>query len=138
MGRRAKGGCGRTTPGTNDMSNRRGPDNVWQWLVEAGEEKVSQVAGEVLQNPRVTEAVAGALKRAARTKGEIDKSLERVLGALNVVTRSDHEKLLRKVEALHGSLVNINIKLDRLLAEHQKKPRAAPRRPPKKDGSSGS
>jgi len=103
------------------MANRRNPDNVWQWLVEAGEEKVSQVAGEVLQNPRLTEAVAGALKRAAETKGQVDKNLERLLAALNVVSRSDHEKLVNKVEALQGSLVNINIKLDRLLAASQPK-----------------
>ncbi|MDG2306368.1 MAG: hypothetical protein P8R42_17295 [Candidatus Binatia bacterium] len=113
------------------MANRANPDNVWQWLVEQGEEKVSQVAGEVLQNPRVTEAVAGALKRAAETKGQVDKNLERVLGALNVTTRSDHEKLMAKVEALQGSLVNINIKLDRLLAEREPKKRPAPRRAPK-------
>ena len=113
------------------MGNRRNPDNVWQWLVEAGEETVSQVAGEVLQNPRVTEAVAGAIKRAAETKGQVDKNLERVLAALNVVTRSDHEKLMNKVEALQGSLVNINIKLDRLLAEKDAKKRPTPRRTPR-------
>lgn len=116
-----------------EMANRRDPDNVWQWLVEAGEEKVAQVAGEVLQNPRLTEAVAGAVKRASETKGQVDKNLERILAALNVVSRSDHQKLVNKVEALQGSLVNINIKLDRLLAEREtKKKSAAPRRSPKK------
>lgn len=110
------------------MAERRNPDNVWQWLVEAGEEKVSAVAGEVLQNPRVTEAVAGALKRAAETKGTVDKNMERLMAALNVVSRSDHEKLLNKVEALQGSLVNINIKLDRLLAQQEPKKPPAPRR----------
>ena len=113
------------------MGNRRNPDNVWQWLVEAGEETVSQVAGEVLQNPRVTEAVAGAIKRAAETKGQVDKNLERVLSALNVVTRSDHEKLLSRVEALQGSLVNINIKLDRLLAQKEAAKRPTSRRTPR-------
>ncbi len=118
-----------------EMAKQRNQDNVWQWLVEAGEEKVSQVAGEVLQNPRVTEAVAGALKRAAETKGQVDKNLERVMAALNVVSRSDHEKLINKVGALQGSLVNINIKLDRLLADQETKKRPAPRRAPKKKKS---
>ena len=114
------------------MAKRESPDNLWQWLVEQGEGTVSQVAGDVLQNPRVTDALAGAFKRAAQTKGELDKNLQRMLGALNVVTRSDHEKLLRKVEAVQGSLVNINMKLDRLLAERESKKRPAPRRAPKK------
>lgn len=122
------------------MTDRRSPDNVWQWLVETGEETVSQVAGEVLQNPRVTEAFAGALRRAAETKGQVDKNLERLMAALNVVSRSDHEKLVSKVEALQGSLVNINIKLDRILATQKaaedgaKKKKSAPRRAPKAQG----
>ncbi len=114
------------------MSKSEGAESVWQWLVEQGEETVSQVAGDVLQNPRVSEALAGAFKRAAQTKGEIDRNVERMLGALNVVTRTDHEELLRKIDALQGSLVNINIKLDRLLAQKEaaKGAKPAPRRSP--------
>lgn len=117
------------------MAKQESSENVWQWLVEQGEDAVSQVTSDVLRNPRVTEALAGALRRAAQTKGELDKNLERILGAMNVVTRSDHENLLRKVEALQGSLVNINIKLDRLLAERESKKQPAPRRAPRADGA---
>ena len=106
------------------MEDSKPSDNLWQWLVEAGEETVSQVAGEVLSNTHLTDMVAGAVKRAAETKGQVDRNLERLLGALNVVTRRDHEALVQKVEALQGSLVNINIKLDRLLAETQSKKKA--------------
>jgi len=112
------------------MGNRKTPDSLWQWLVEAGEEKVGQVADEVLSNPRVTDAFASALRSAARTKGQVDKNVERLLGALNLPTRSDYAKLMSKVEALQGSLVNLNIKMDRLLAERQatRKRPAPPRR----------
>jgi len=113
------------------MTKRESPDNVWQWLVEQGEERVSQVAGDVLQSPRVTDALAGAIKRAVQTKGDLDKNFERILGAMNLVTKSDHEKLLRKVEALQGSLANIAIKLDRLVAEREAKRHPAPRRTPR-------
>lgn len=99
--------------------------------MEAGEEKVAQVAGEVLRNEQLTELLTGAVQRAAATKGHVDKSLESLLAALNVVSRADHERLVRKVEALQGSLVNINIKLDRILAEQESKKRPAPRKAPK-------
>lgn len=117
-----------------EMENsKKSTDNVWQWLVEASEDAVSQVAGEVLSNPHLADAVEAALKRAAQTKGQVNRNLERLLGALNVVTTSDHQALVRKVEALQGSLVNVNMKLDRLLAEHETRKRAAPRRAPNAD-----
>lgn len=119
------------------MGNQRGSDNVWQWLMETGEEKVAQVAGEMMQNERVTEFLSVAIQRAAETKGQVDRSLENLLAALNVVSRADHERLVAKVEALQGSLVNINIKLDRILAEQESKKKPTPRRAPKATKADG-
>jgi len=115
------------------MADRRQPDSLWQRLVGAGEERLGQFAEELLQNPHVTDALASALRRAARTKGQVDKNMQLLMSALNLPTRGDFTKLVSKMEALQGSLVNINIKLDRLLAERQqaaaaKRP-AAPRAP---------
>jgi hypothetical protein len=115
------------------MAERKQPDSLWQRLVGAGEERLGQFAEEILSNQHVTDALASALRRAARTKGQVDKNMQLVLSALNLPTRSDLTKVVSKIEALQGSLVNINIKLDRLLAERQqqaaaKRP-AAPRAP---------
>jgi hypothetical protein len=113
-----------------DRSTRSG-DNVWQWLFGAGEERIGQFAEEVIGNPRVREALAGAFRRAARTKGQVDRNMEMILAALNLPTRRDFDKLYAKVEALQGSLVNLSIKLDRLAAAQQSTPRgpaAKPRR----------
>jgi len=110
------------------MAERKVPPSLWQRLVGAGEERVAQFAEEVLANPHVTEALSNALRRAARTKGQVDRNMQFLLGALNLPSRSDFNRLVSKVEALQGSLVNLNIKLDRLLAEREPKRRAAPRR----------
>jgi len=120
------------------MGDRKQPDSLWQRIVGAGEERLGQFAEEILGNPHVTETLASALRRAARTKGQVDKNMQLVLSALNLPTRADLNKVVNKVEALQGSLVNINIKLDRLLAERQaEKARAAAPRPrarkPKRD-----
>jgi hypothetical protein len=100
----------------------RSPDNVWQWLFGAGEERLGQFAEEVIGNPRVREALAAAFRRAARTKGQVDRNMEMILAALNLPTRSDFDKLYAKVEALQGSLVNLSIKLDRLAAAQAARP----------------
>ncbi len=87
------------------------------WLLQRGVETMQ----EVLANPAVAESVARVATEALKTKGKVDKNVEALLHALNLPTRADHDKLMRKVEALQGSLVNLNIKLDRALAAAQKK-----------------
>jgi DNA-binding protein H-NS len=110
------------------MAHRSDSETLWQRWIEAGEEKLGQIAEELLANPRVTEAFGAALSRAAQTKGKVDRNLQLLLGALNLPTRQDFNKLSNKVETLQGSLVNLNIKLDRLLAGIEAKKRSAPAR----------
>jgi hypothetical protein len=112
-----------------EMADRKQPESLWQRLVGAGEERLGQFAEEILSSPHVTDALAGALRRAAQTKGQVDRNMQALLSALNLPTRTDLNRVVNKVEALQGSLVNINIKLDRLLAERDAAKKAAPAAP---------
>lgn len=113
------------------MAERKQPESLWQRIVGAGEERLGQFAEEILSSPHVTDALAAALRRAARTKGQVDRNMQLVLSALNLPTRADLNKIVNKLEALQGSLVNVNIKLDRLMAERQAAKRPAPPRTPR-------
>lgn len=90
-----------------------------------------QFAEELLSNPKMAEAFSAALQRAMQTKGQVDRNMQMLLGMLNVPSKADYNKLLAKIEALQGSLVNLNIKLDRVLAERDR-----PKRRPEKSGTS--
>jgi len=96
------------------------PQNLLQWLYERGEETVGQVLGDVLGRPGVSDGIAKIARRAVKTKGRMDKNAEVLLHLLNLPSRADYHKLVVKLEHLQGSLVNINMKLDRLLAEKKK------------------
>jgi hypothetical protein len=85
-------------------------------LYEMGEAKLGQLAEELLSNPRVADAFATTLRKAFETKGKVDKNLQTVLGLLNLPSRADVSRILTKLEAIQGSLVNLNLKVDRLLA----------------------
>ena len=50
-------------------------------------------------------------------KGTVDRNIQTVLGLLNVPSRNDVTKLATKLEAIQGNLMNLNLKVDRLLAE---------------------
>jgi hypothetical protein len=87
-----------------------------QWLRDQGEERLSQLRGDVSRNKTLLDAVHKAVRGAAETKGRIDRNMQTVLALLNLPSRGDYEKLLRKIETLQGSLLNLNVKLDRVLA----------------------
>jgi hypothetical protein len=85
-------------------------------LYEAGEEGFARFAKDILSHPKFSEAMERALRNAAATKGAVDRNVEVLLGMLKVPSKADYNKLLAKVETIQGTLVNLNIKLDRLLA----------------------
>jgi hypothetical protein len=101
---------------------------ILSWVVEMGEARLVQFAEELLANPRMAEAFSAALQRAARTKGQVDRNMQMLLGMLNLPSKADYNRLLSKIESLQGSLVNLNIKLDRLLAERERPKRRGEKR----------
>ena len=111
---------------------RREP-TLLSWIVEMGETRLLQFAEELLANPKMAEAFSAAIQRAAQTKGQVDRNMQMLLGLLNMPSKADYNRLLSKIEALQGSLVNLNIKVDRLLAERDRPKR---RRPPKSEAAS--
>lgn len=111
--------------------SKRGEDGLLRWLYQVGEDALGQAVEEVIGNRAFTDAVGKAVHRAAKTKGRMDKNVQTLLGLLNLPSRADYQRLLTKVETLQGSLLNVNMKLDRLLAAQQPKP--PPRRPPRPD-----
>ncbi len=108
--------------------SQKAPRNVVEWLVAQGGATVTQVIEELLSRPGVADQVSKVAQRAVKTKGRVDKNVETVLHLMNLPSRADFDKLRTKVEHLQGSLVNLNMKLDRLLA--------AKTTAPKKSGAS--
>ena len=90
--------------------------SFFQRLFQMGEQRLNVLAEEILANPRFAEILGATLQRAMETKGRVDRNMQTVLSFLNVPSKADYRKLSAKIEALQGSLVNLSIKLDRILA----------------------
>jgi len=88
-------------------------------LYERGEEVLGVFLEELGKNPRVREQLGKTVERAVDAKRRVDRTAQTVLSALNVPSRADYNRLLAKIEALQGSLVNVSMKLDRLIAGQQ-------------------
>lgn len=104
-------------------SDRDDPRNVIARLYERSEEAVGVFLEELLGNKRVREELGKTLGRAADAKKRVDKNMQTVLSLFNLPSRADLHRLQTKIEALQGSMVNLSMKLDRLLAAQQEQAR---------------
>jgi hypothetical protein len=111
---------------TSKPSARAEAQNMIARLFERGEEVVGVFLEELLGNRNVREQLSKTAGRAAGAKKRVDQNMQALLSLLNVPSRADYQRLLTKIEGLQGSMVNLSMKLDRLIAAQQE---AAKRRP---------
>ena len=100
--------------------------SLFEKLYEASEEQAARFAKEVASHPSFASMLEKTLHNAMEAKGKIDKNVNQLLSLLNVPSKSDYNKLLTKIEMVQGSLVNLNIKVDRLIASLEKSKRSSP------------
>ena len=75
-------------------------ETIFERLKTRGEEMFQQVSGELMNNPRFVAAMQSAL----RGKEKLDEASARALKAMNVPTRTEFKKALRRIEALEAEL----------------------------------
>jgi hypothetical protein len=100
-------------------SNREEARSAIARLLERGEDAIGVFVDEFVSNRSLSDQLSKTLGRAADAKKRVDRNMQAVLSALNVPSRADYQRLLTKIEALQGSLVNVGMKLDRVLAAQQ-------------------
>ena len=88
-------------------------------LVGRGEEVFGVFLEELGRNPKVREQLGKTLERAVDAKRAVDKNMQTVLSMLNVPSRADFHRVLTKIEGLQGSVVNLSMKVDRLVAAQE-------------------
>lgn len=96
-------------------------------FLDRGEEVVSVFLEEITGSTSLREELGKTVRRATQARKTVDKNLEAVLGALNLPTRRDYKRLVEEVHAVQGAIVNLNMKIDRLLAlQTSARPSVAP------------
>jgi chromosome segregation ATPase len=81
-----------------------------QRMTRQGEEAIGKLAQELLENP----VVSGALARAFETREHALHAQEAAMGALNLPSASDIERLTRRIRSVSQRLEAIEDSLDRI------------------------
>ncbi|MEA2160335.1 MAG: hypothetical protein QOD66_2715 [Solirubrobacteraceae bacterium] len=89
------------------MSDEKG---LKERMTRQGEEAIGRLAQELLDNPMVS----GALSRAFETRERAMRAQEVAMGALNLPSASDLERLTRRLRGVSQRLEGIEDGLDRL------------------------
>jgi CRP-like cAMP-binding protein len=79
-------------------------------MTRQGEEAIGKLAQELLENP----VISGALTRAFETRERAVRAQEVAMGALNLPSASDVERLTRRLRGVSQRLEGIEDALDRL------------------------
>ncbi len=85
-------------------------------VYERGEETFGQFLDDLFGRRGVLRQIRDTADRASEARRRLDRNLQFLLKVLNLPSRADYERLLARIDGLQGNLLNISMKLDRLLA----------------------
>ena len=106
-------------------------------LRRMSEEGLTTFFKEVMANESLRRGLGRAGERFLDNKGRFDRSVETLLDFVNIPSKRDVRELKSRLDHLSGQLLNLNIKLDRLVNEGGISEPPRPRRPPKRASNKG-
>src|SRR5438093_7880455 len=92
------------------MSTSRDDEGIRERITRQGEDALGKLAQDLLENP----LVHGALARAFEAREKAAQAQEVAMGALNLPSAADLERLTRRVRSLAQRLEGIEDGVDRL------------------------
>jgi hypothetical protein len=95
---------------------RRDAESIISKLRQVSEEGLGSVMGELMANDRMRKGLGRAGERLMANKGVFDRNVETVLDFVNIPSKRDIRELKSRLDTLSSQLVNLSMKIDRMLA----------------------
>jgi polyhydroxyalkanoate synthesis regulator phasin len=95
---------------------RRDAESIISKLRQVSEEGLGSVMGELMANERMRKGLGRAGERLMANKGVFDRNVETVLDFVNIPSKRDVRELKSRLDTLSSQLVNLSMKIDRMLA----------------------
>ena len=95
---------------------RRNAENLISKLRQVSEEGLGSVMGELMANERMRKGLGRAGERLMANKNVFDRNVETVLDFVNIPSKRDVRELKSRLDTLSSQLVNLSMKIDRMMA----------------------
>src|ERR1700689_771412 len=102
-------------------------DNLMTKLRQMSEEGIAGFFNEIMSNDRMRSIFGKAGYRFMANKQSFDRNVEQMLDFVNIPSKKDVRDLKARLDHLSSQLLNLSIKLDRLLDHDEPAKRPAPR-----------
>ncbi len=89
-------------------------------LLHMSEEGLQSFFNEVMADDGLRRALGRAGERFMTNKNRFDRNVETLLDFVNIPSKRDVRELKARLDHLNGQVVNLSMKLDRLLAQPEK------------------
>ena len=100
-------------------------DNLMDRLRQMSEEGIAGFFNEIMSNDRMRSSFGKAGERFMANKQSFDRNVEQVLDFVNIPSKRDVRDLKARLDHLSSQLLNLSIKLDRMLDQHDAYPSLA-------------
>jgi polyhydroxyalkanoate synthesis regulator phasin len=100
---------------------RRDAESLMSKLRQMSEEAVAGFFKEVMANEGLRRTLGRAGESFFSNKQSLDRNIETILDFVSLPSKRDVRELKARLDHLNGQLVNLSIKIDRMLAESQTK-----------------
>jgi polyhydroxyalkanoate synthesis regulator phasin len=94
-------------------------ESLLERLRQMSEDGVSSFLNELMANETWRRRLGRAGERFLANKQSFDRNIETVLDFVNIPSKRDVRELKTRLDHLNGQLVNLGMKIDRILAESE-------------------
>src|SRR3984893_18381496 len=95
---------------------RRDAESLMSKLRQMSEEGVASFFGEVMANDNLRKTLGRAGESFFANKQSFDRNVETILDFVNIPSKRDVRELKARLDHLNVQLVNLSMKIDRMLA----------------------
>jgi polyhydroxyalkanoate synthesis regulator phasin len=94
-------------------------ESLLERLRQMSEEGVASFLNELMANEAWRRRLGRAGERFLANKQSFDRNVETILDFVNIPSKRDVRELKLRLDHLNGQLVNLSMKIDRMLAESE-------------------
>jgi polyhydroxyalkanoate synthesis regulator phasin len=100
-------------------------ESLLERLRQMSEEGVSSFLNELMANEAWRRRLGRAGERFLANKQSFDRNVETILDFVNIPSKRDVRELKARLDHLTGQLLNLNMKIDRMLAHEKREAKPA-------------